>query len=750
MHRNKKRLYRIFAIVLAFLLAVGHLQMPGQAIRIEPEDPITTEPEVLLTEDYSDQVDQGYLLLAETGTTEGDSQQEQQEENQEEDPEQEQPEEQTPPEEQNPEEEQTQDEEQNSEENSSDQSDQTTSDETSSDGKTTDENTPGGEKPGNDKTNSDTGNGNGDQPGTGEDNNTTPGNGDQNNDGKQDPDQPDPILPDEPDMEEGLVTDLSSKTILFSELTSDQFSFYAYYTPESVDANLKVKYRAQSDTGNGTWLRADGHNYSTKLKAGNNEITVSYMDSKGEKKTKRYIITYEADKADERTPEIGENPPTIETNLDDWEGYTQQQNFTFLVKARTWQGEVIRSNHIRVTMDGQTITNPTGSSTYEYALWFERPNNQDIGRHVITVMAWDDEGNSRFVKYIVETLVPDDGEVMGSVTVVIDATTVDLGIIDEADGIELIQGETAADALLKMLDEYGYTANYSGSAASGFYLRSLERADTFAGAEIEEHLQELLERDDITFTSPCSGDKLGEFDFTRGSGWMYSVNGSYAAGKGMSEYHLNDGDTLYLRFTLAYGKDIGGSEASGGTEGSLSGYCGTWINGSYHAKQHKFVETDRKDPEPGVAGYIEYTCKVCGEEKTEELDPLPDNPDVPNPDQPDPDNPDPDNPGTDNPDPDNPDPDQPDPDNPNPDKPDPDNPDPDQPDPDQPDPDKPDPDKPDPDQPDPDQPDPDNPDPDQPDPGPDNPDPEPDNPDPEPDNPDPEPDPEPDQGGEES
>ena len=35
---------------------------------------------------------------------------------------------------------------------------------------------------------------------------------------------------------------------------------------------------------------------------------------------------------------------------------------------------------------------------------------------------------------------------------------------------------------------------------------------------------------------------------------MYSVNGSYAAGKGMSEYHLNDGDTLYLRFTLAYGK----------------------------------------------------------------------------------------------------------------------------------------------------------------------------------------------------
>lgn len=435
MHRNKKRLYRIFAIFLAFLLAVGHLQMPGKAIRIEPEDPITTEPEVLMTEDYSDQVDQGYLLLAETGTGDGDSEAGQDENQNEEESEEEtqseeqKPEEETQPDEQKPDEEEKaeeQDSEDHTGEDSSDHSDESKSDGSQSGGKTTDENTSGGDQPGNNETNTDSGNG------TGEDTGNTPGDGDKKDDGSQDPDQPQPVEPDNPDLEEGLVTDLSSKTILFSELINDQFSFYAYYTPESVDANLRVKYRAQSDTGNGTWLRADGHNYSTKLKAGKNEITVSYKDSKGEKKTKRYIITYEANKADERTPEIGENPPTIETNLDDWEGYIQQQNFTFLVKARTWQGEVIRSNHIRVTMDGQTITNPTGSSTYEYALWFERPNNQDIGRHVITVMAWDDEGNSKFVKYIVETLVPDDGEVIGSVTVVIDATTVDLGIIDEA------------------------------------------------------------------------------------------------------------------------------------------------------------------------------------------------------------------------------------------------------------------------------------------------------------------------------
>ena len=137
MHRNKKRLYRIFAIFLAFLLAVGHLQMPGKAIRIEPEDPITTEPEVLLTEDYSDQVDQGYLLLAETGTGDGDSEAGQDENQNEEESEEEtqseeqKPEEETQPDEQKPDEEEKaeeQDSEDHTGEDSSDHSDESKSD----------------------------------------------------------------------------------------------------------------------------------------------------------------------------------------------------------------------------------------------------------------------------------------------------------------------------------------------------------------------------------------------------------------------------------------------------------------------------------------------------------------------------------------------------------------------------------------------------------------------------------------------
>ena len=64
---------------------------------------------------------------------------------------------------------------------------------------------------------------------------------------------------------------------------------------------------------------------------------------------------------------------------------------------------------------------------------------------------------------------------------------------------------------------------------------------------------------------------------------MYSIGGTLFPGRGMSDYKASDGLTIYLRFTLAYGKDVGGYESAGGSYGSLSSYCGLWINGGYQA-----------------------------------------------------------------------------------------------------------------------------------------------------------------------
>ena len=652
--RSKGKLYQIIAIVLALLLTVGHAGFLLSAGRQEPADPIVSEADQLLTETYTDQVSEGYMLMAAGSGDHGASGQEDGEEEQEE----------------------------------SQESDETQEEETSDDQTETETGTP--ESGDGQQTASDNGPSAGNDSGNGSGDDGKGNTGDKNTDGKTEiPEQP--VLPPE-EAEEGLVTDLSSRTVFFSELRSDTLKFYAYYNPKSVDADIRVNYRHESSSGNGTWLSANGHDYQTTLKLGRNYITVYYTDSAGKDHNIRYTITYEADKADQDTPEMGDHPPIISTNLDGWQGYITQQNFTFLVKARTWQNQIIYENHIRVTMDGKTITNPTGNSTYEYVLWFERPNDGDIGDHTVTVLAWDDEGNSRYVEYHIQYYAQDDGAVIGSVTIVLDATSVGLGLLEEPVTVELIQGETSADALLRMLDEYGYTADYAGTTSVGFYLRSLYRADTFRGAEIPDHLKELLERDGATFTAPCSRDELGEFDFTRWSGWMCAVNGSYYIGKGLSEYRLNDGDTLNVRYTVAMGKDIGGYDSTGGNYGTLSGYCGKWIDGNYIAGEHRYEETDRLDPKPGENGYVTYTCRICGDEYTETLDALPVDPENPDPENPDPGKPDPDNP-----DPGTPDPDKPDPGTPDPDKPDPGTPDPDKPDPGTPDPDKPDPGTPDPD-----------------------------------------------------
>ena len=75
-------------------------------------------------------------------------------------------------------------------------------------------------------------------------------------------------------------------------------------------------------------------------------------------------------------------------------------------------------------------------------------------------------------------------------------------------------------------------------------------------------------RNGIELSDP--GDGLGEYSYTMASGWLYSVGGStFYPGNGMSDYYLKDGDVLTIRFTLAYGWDVGGSSDRGGSVG----YC---------------------------------------------------------------------------------------------------------------------------------------------------------------------------------
>ncbi|MBO5303425.1 MAG: hypothetical protein J6A92_05190 [Lachnospiraceae bacterium] len=412
----------------------------------------------------------------------------------------------------------------------------------------------------------------------------------------------------------GIVTDLYDRIIVQSELQEDLFSFYVYYADPTVNANIRVNYKHESESGTGTYLTAkDGKDYQTKLALGKNYITVYYSQSNGERTYTRYVITYQAKKADEENPEEGEHPPSIETNLDGWSGEIKTNEFTFVVKARTWEDAVIYENHIQVALDGSPIVNPTGKGTYEYVLSFQRPETGDYSYHTVTVLAWDDDGNSKFVKYTITYHAVDEGEELGAVTVIIDATTVSCGIVDEYE-VNVKAGDTAATALLLALDELGYTYVIEGTAQANFYLRSIERADAFRGCAVSDRLKALLERDGIGFLAPGNRDKLGEFDFTAGSGWMYFIDGEICPGKSMYAWVLNGGETVHMRFTLSYGKDLGAIQE--GT-GSLSSYCAVWLNGTITELEHSYEESNRVEPEGTTEGYVEYKCSKCGETRQE-------------------------------------------------------------------------------------------------------------------------------------
>lgn len=65
---------------------------------------------------------------------------------------------------------------------------------------------------------------------------------------------------------------------------------------------------------------------------------------------------------------------------------------------------------------------------------------------------------------------------------------------------------------------------------------------------------------------------LGEFDYTSGSGWMYSVNGSFP-NYGFADYFPQDGDVVRVCFTLALGRDVGGGDSTGGSSSDFAEFA---------------------------------------------------------------------------------------------------------------------------------------------------------------------------------
>lgn len=308
----------------------------------------------------------------------------------------------------------------------------------------------------------------------------------------------------------------------------------------------------------------------------------------------------------------------------------------------TGEREYIRASGtdtiLRVELDGIEIDCTNTSGYYSgYDLYPSNPEIGDTNIHTLHIYSEDAYGNwgEKTLEYIGRRREP--GQKIGEADIYVDMAVLGIRevrhirydvLADEPISYvvaKAIMGKDTGDPFGAASDTLGWRGDYGGTLDTGFYLRSLN-TDYHADA-LEDAVwpgsteEEVLEAIDARFgagtglavlwrclyrnglnKSAGSGSTFGEFDYTSGSGWMYSIGGSYYPGQSMSAVRLKDKDVLTLRYTLAYGWDIGGGSDN---YGNVVGYCVEGRNGTIYVN-HRWETAE--DPD----GSVRYVCRCCG------------------------------------------------------------------------------------------------------------------------------------------
>ncbi len=348
----------------------------------------------------------------------------------------------------------------------------------------------------------------------------------------------------------------------------------------------------------------------------------------------------------------GENLIKINTNMVNGQVVTNETNTNLSVSA--WSeddsGKVVsyipangEDTKLIVKLDGETLKYVSSSGpASEFILYPKNPVKGDTNEHTLYIYAEDPYGNYGELTIKLTGKRQDAGQKKGTATIRVDMTVLGLGVVDSLT-YKVLADEPISYSIAKAVlgkdtgEPFGATDNtlgwggrYAGTLDTGFYLQSLNPGLKAKGLTagswnkygsnekqilkaIDEQFGEgtglatlwrCIYRNGLNKSSGTDGS-YGEFDFTSGSGWLYSLNGTYYPGLAMSEYRLEDGDVLTLRYTLAHGWDVGGGTVG---YGNTIGYCVTALDGKFFIN-HQMEE--KKNPD----GSTSHVCKCCGLEE---------------------------------------------------------------------------------------------------------------------------------------
>lgn len=331
--------------------------------------------------------------------------------------------------------------------------------------------------------------------------------------------------------------------------------------------------RVSDSTGTFSLTQDSNDRYTVDMGREDRMLYIDYKDSTGRSKTYKYQLHFQRgaeDTPEDRQPTIIAQVEADGTVIGLTNGLTMKTpDLIVLVDGRSCNGQQLYANNYTVSVNGTVVSAPISQSGYQFGYTAYLSNE---GANTITITATDGDGYSATRSW---TVYYENGTV--TVTVSVEATTVGLGYLVAPTEVTVPGGTDAWTVVQQVLTENGYTVSGSGS-----YLSAIQRSGICSGFFIDSELMELIMADGMDENGagldpqPFSMDSLGEFDFYRWSGWMYSYNGSYP-GYGFNVCKPQDGSVIRVRYTLAMGKDIGGYSSANGNYGVSSGnYYKEW------------------------------------------------------------------------------------------------------------------------------------------------------------------------------
>lgn len=360
----------------------------------------------------------------------------------------------------------------------------------------------------------------------------------------------------------------------FEKVTVDSQQYkFRLHLIRSTGKEAITNVRVSDSTGTFSLTQESDGWYTVQMGREDRMLYIDYKDSTGRSKTYKYQLHFQRgaeDTPEDRQPTIIAQVEADGTVIGLTNGLTMKTpDLIVLVDGRSCNGQQLYANNYTVSVNGTVVPAPISQSGYQFGYTAYLSNE---GANTITITATDGDGYSATRSW---TVYYENGDI--TVTVSVEATTVGLGYLVSPTEVTVPGGTDAWTVVQQVLTENGYTVSGSGS-----YLSAIQRSGICSGFFIDSELMELIMADGMDENGagldpqPFSMDSLGEFDFYRWSGWMYSYNGSYP-GYGLNVCKPQDGSVIRVRYTLAMGKDIGGYSSANGSYGVSSGnYYKEW------------------------------------------------------------------------------------------------------------------------------------------------------------------------------